>query len=149
MFLFGGRPLPGQLLVGLEDSGVVSWIVETFCGLAIGSPSTVDLLYPSGFSLPAGVLASAHQGSRQELQILLRKGAVEPASQSPGFYNSLFLIQKAWTLIRQVLSIVMLSWNLTMILVAPLWPQEEWFANLLALLVEVPLELPIPWNLLM
>ena len=30
----------------------------------------------------------------QELQILLREGAVETASQSPGFYNSLFLIQK-------------------------------------------------------
>ena len=30
----------------------------------------------------------------QELQILLRKGAVETASQSPGFYDSLFLIQK-------------------------------------------------------
>ena len=30
----------------------------------------------------------------QELQILLWKGAVETASQSPGFYNSLFLIQK-------------------------------------------------------
>ena len=31
----------------------------------------------------------------QELQILLRKGAVEPAPQSPGFYSRLFLVQKA------------------------------------------------------
>ena len=31
----------------------------------------------------------------QELQTLLRKGAVEPASQSPGFYSRLFLVQKA------------------------------------------------------
>ena len=31
----------------------------------------------------------------QELQTLLRKGAVEPAPQSPGFYNRLFLVQKA------------------------------------------------------
>ena len=31
----------------------------------------------------------------QELQTLLRKGAVEPAPQSPGFYSRLFLVQKA------------------------------------------------------
>ena len=29
LFLLGGWPLPGQLLVGLEGSGVTSWIVET------------------------------------------------------------------------------------------------------------------------
>ena len=31
----------------------------------------------------------------QELQNLLRKGAVEPAPRSPGFYSRLFLVQKA------------------------------------------------------
>ena len=31
----------------------------------------------------------------QELQNLLRKGAVEPAPQSPGFYSRLFLVKKA------------------------------------------------------
>ena len=31
----------------------------------------------------------------QELQTLLRKGAVEPAPPSPGFYSRLFLVQKA------------------------------------------------------
>ena len=31
----------------------------------------------------------------QKLQNLLRKGAVEPAPQSPGFYSRLFLVQKA------------------------------------------------------
>ena len=31
----------------------------------------------------------------QEIQTLLRKGAVEPAPQSPGFYSRLFLVQKA------------------------------------------------------
>ena len=29
LFLFGGQPLPSQPRVGLEDSGVVSWIVES------------------------------------------------------------------------------------------------------------------------
>ena len=29
LFLLGGWPLPGQLLVGLEGSGVTSWIVKT------------------------------------------------------------------------------------------------------------------------
>ena len=31
----------------------------------------------------------------QELQNLIRKGAVQPAPQSPGFYSRLFLVQKA------------------------------------------------------
>ena len=67
------------------------------CGLAFGSPSTVDLLYPSGLSL--SLLAYSRQPIEvvaliQELRILLRKGAVETASQSPGFYDSIFLIQK-------------------------------------------------------
>ena len=31
----------------------------------------------------------------QELQDLLRKGAVEPSPQSPGFYSRLFLVKKA------------------------------------------------------
>ena len=42
-------------------------------------------------------------------------------------------------LLRQVLSRVMLSCNLSMILVAPFGPQKEWFANLM---VEEPLKLP-------
>ena len=43
--------------------------------MPFGSPSSVDLLYPSGFSLPAGVLASAHQGSR------LNPGNSNPSSE--------------------------------------------------------------------
>ena len=43
----------------------------------------------------------------------------------------------------------MLSRNLSMILVAPQWPQKEWFSDLLALMVEVPLELSMLGNLLM
>ena len=73
LFLFGGQPLPDQLRVGLEESGVVSWIVET--GLAFGSPSTVDFLYSSGLSLSAGVLASAHRDSR------LNPGTSNPSSE--------------------------------------------------------------------
>ena len=33
-----------------------------------------------------------------------------------------------------------------MILVAPVWPQEEWFANLLSLIVEIPSRLPMLWT---
>ena len=61
-----------------------------------------DPLRPSTSSIRAAflsLLAYSRQPIKivaliQELQILLRKGAVETASQSPGFYNSLFLIQK-------------------------------------------------------
>ena len=96
MSFIGGRRLPSQLLVGLEGSegGRLG------CGGSAGRLS--DPLRPSASSirassLPAGVLPSVHQGSRlnQELQTLLRKGAVEPAPQSPGFFSRLFLVQKA------------------------------------------------------
>ena len=64
--------------------------------MAFGSPSTVDLpIRATSLCL----LAQSRQPIEivaliQELQILLRKEAVETASQSPGFYNSFFLIQK-------------------------------------------------------
>ena len=51
-------------------------------------------------------------------------------------------------LLRQVISKVMESEGLALVLVAPLWPQKEWFADLLDLLVEEPLELPRMWNFL-
>ena len=96
MSLSGGRRLPSQLLVGLEGSG----------GGRLGSGDSAgwlsDPLRPSTSSirasaLPAGVLPSVHQGSR------LNPGASKPSSeggsraspQSPGFYNRLFLVQKA------------------------------------------------------
>ena len=43
---------------------------------------------------------------------------------------------------------VMPSTNLSLVLVAPLWPQKEWCADLLAFLVEEPLKLPLLWKLL-
>ena len=55
---------------------------------------------------------------------------------------------EVFALLKQVLSGVMLSRNLSMILVASLWPQKEWFADALVLLVEERLELPMLWNLL-
>ena len=53
-----------------------------------------------------------------------------------------------FALLRQVLSRVMLSTNLSLILVAPRCPQKEWSADLLDLLVEEPLEVILPWNLM-
>ena len=75
---------------GLLDSGdSAGWLSDPL------RPSTSSIRAASLYLLtysrqPIKVVALI-----QELQILLRKGAVEPASQSPGFYNSLFLIQKA------------------------------------------------------
>ena len=48
-----------------------------------------------------------------------------------------------FTLLRKIMSRVLLSTNLSLALVTPLWPQEECFADLLALLVEEPFELPL------
>ena len=92
----GGRRLPSQLLVGLEGSGVDAWVVEA---LRVGYRIPFDRLPPlseRSLSLPAYSPQSIRGVAlTQELQNLLRKGAVEPAPQSPGFYSRLFLVQKA------------------------------------------------------
>ena len=51
-------------------------------------------------------------------------------------------------LLRQVLSRVMLLTNLSLVLVAHLLPQKEWFTDLLALRVKEPIKFPLLWNLL-
>ena len=45
-------------------------------------------------------------------------------------------------LIREMLNKVRQAENLQLILIAPNWPQQEWFVDLLTLLVDVPRELP-------
>ena len=74
LFLLGGQPLPSQPRVGLEDSGVVSWIVES---LRVGFRIPFDRRPPylSGFSLPDSVIASAHRYSR------LNQGTSGPSSE--------------------------------------------------------------------
>ena len=63
--------------------------------MAIGSPSTSSIRAAS-LSLPAySRQAIKGVALTQELQTLLPKGSVEPAPQSPGFYNRLFLVHKA------------------------------------------------------
>ena len=94
--LIGGRRLPSQLLVGLEGSGVDAWVVEA---LRVSYWIPFDRRPPLSerpLSLPAYSPQSIKGVAlTQELQTLLLKGAVEPASQSPGFYSRLFLVQKA------------------------------------------------------
>ena len=72
-----------------------SWVVEA---LRVGYRIPFDRPPPLSerpLSLPA---YSPHSirgvALNQELQDLLRKGAVEPAPQSPGFYSRLFLVKK-------------------------------------------------------
>ena len=73
-----------------------AWVVEA---LRIGYRIPFDRLPPLS-ERPLSLPAYSPQSIRgvaltQELQDLLRKGAVEPAPQSPGFYSRLFLVQKA------------------------------------------------------
>ena len=49
----------------------------------------------------------------QELQNLLRKGAVEPAPQSPGFYSRLFLVKKASGSWRSIIDLSTLNHYVT------------------------------------
>ena len=73
-----------------------AWVVEA---LQVGYRIPFGRLPPLSerpLSLPA---YSPHSirgvALNQELQNLIRKGAVEPAPQSPGFYSRLFLVKKA------------------------------------------------------
>ena len=80
----------GGLWGGLLDSGdSAGWLSDPL------RPSTSSIRAAS-----LSLLAYLRQPIKvvaliQDLQTPLRKGTVEPAPQSPGFYNSLFLIQKA------------------------------------------------------
>ena len=73
-----------------------AWVVEV---LRVGYRIPFDRQPPLSerpLSLPAYSPQSIKGVAlTQELQTLLRKGAVEPAPQSPGFYSRLFLVQKA------------------------------------------------------
>ena len=73
-----------------------AWVVEV---LRVGYRIPFDRRPPLSerpLSLPAYSTQSIKGVAlTQELQNLLRKGAVEPAPQSPGFYSRLFLVQKA------------------------------------------------------
>ena len=53
-----------------------------------------------------------------------------------------------FAIIRQVINKLRLSKNCRITLVAPWWPQREWFPDLLSLLVEVPRALPLRKDLL-
>ena len=73
-----------------------AWVVEA---LRVGYRIPFDRRPPLSerpLSLPAYSPQSIKGVAlTQELQNFLRKGAVEPAPQSPGFYSRLFLVQKA------------------------------------------------------
>ena len=79
-----------------QARGVDSWVLEA---LRVGYRIPFDRPPPLSecpISLPAYSPHSIREVAlNQELQNLLRKGAVEPAPQSPGFYSRLFLVKKA------------------------------------------------------
>ena len=91
-----------------------AWVVEA---LRVGYRIPFDRLPPLSerpLSLPA---YSPHSirgvALNQELQNLLRKGAVEPAPQSPGFYSRLFLVKKASGSWRPIIDISTLNGFIT------------------------------------
>ena len=69
---------------------MAAWIVEA---LRVGYRIPFDRRPPL-FERPLSLPAYSRQ-SIKELQTLLRKGAVEPDPQSPGFYSCFFLVRKA------------------------------------------------------
>ena len=87
-----------------------AWVVEA---LRVGYRIPFDRRPPLSerpLSLPAYSPQSIKGVAlTQELQTLLRKGAVEPAPQSPGFYSRLFLIQKASGSWRPIIDLLTLN----------------------------------------
>ena len=97
-----------------QARGVDSWVVEA---LRVGYRIPFDRPPPLSecpVSLPA---YSPHSirgvALNQELQNLLRKGAVEPAPQSPGFYSRLFLVKKALGSWRPIIDLSTLNHYVT------------------------------------
>ena len=87
-----------------------AWVVEA---LRVGYRIPFDRRPPLS-ERPLSLPAYSPQSIRgvaltQELQTLLRKGAVEPAPQSPGFYSRLFLVQKASGLWRPIIDLSTLN----------------------------------------
>ena len=68
------------------------------------------------------------------------------------WWDDLSIYISPFTLLRQVLSRVLQSHNLSVILVALLWPQKDWFTDfvvvVVVVLVEEPLKLFMLWELL-
>ena len=91
-----------------------TWVVEA---LRVGYRIPFDRLPPLS-ERPLSLPAYSPQSIRgvaltQELQNLLRKGAVEPAPQSLGFYSRLFLVQKASGLWRPIIDLSTLNEYIT------------------------------------
>ena len=91
-----------------------AWVVEA---LRVGYRIPFDRRPPLSkrpLSLPAYSPQSIKGVAlTQELQNLLRKGAVEPAHQSPGFYSRLFLVQKASGSWRPIIDLSTLNGYIT------------------------------------
>ena len=95
-----------------------------------GHPHLKSLWHPLQCQAPALLLTSSGPDGLEAECV--------PAPLEP----SVYLCLPAVSLLRQVLLRVLLSTGLLLVLVAPLWPQKEWFADLLSLLVDKPLEPP-------
>ena len=73
---------------------------------------------------------------------------LETRRPSPSMESPRGVRLSPFALLCQVISRVMELEGLRLLLMAPPWPQKEWFMDLLDLLVAEPLELPRMWNLL-
>ena len=107
-----------------------AWVVEA---LRVGYRIPFDRLPPLSerpLSLPA---YSPHSirgvALNQELQNLLRKGAVEPAPQSPGFYSRLFLVKKASGSWRPIIDLSTLNGFITSSVLNYIHP-GDWMVSL-------------------
>ena len=94
-------------------------------------PATVDLFATSlNYRLPT-YFAPLHDPMASGVDALLQSWDHLQAYAFPPF-----------NLIRPVLNKVRVSRDLEVTVIAPFWPQREWFPDLLELLVDVPLRLP-------
>ena len=69
------------------------------------------------------------------------------AYQHP-WYHLNFCVILPFTLRCQIISQLMIASSLSVFIMTPLWPHQLWFLDLLFILVDEPLWLPMVWNLL-
>ena len=106
----GHRRLPASLVVRLEGQGCGALGCGSLEGgvcdsLSHASASVSDSHHP-GF-----VLSPVCQGEEEEIQALRRKGAVEPAPPTPGFFSCMFVVAKATGGWRSIIDLSTLNLN--------------------------------------
>ena len=106
------------------------------CSLMLGKRRSKECDWILTWNLPQQNAESGISGPRKWLDTFKMSCKNLPSAFPP------------FILLRPELSRLLTSPNLSVIFLAPLWPQKEWFADHLSILMDITLKLPLLQNLL-